>query len=47
MTTAHDVTVEQMEAFAELGYIVLPKAVPRPRIERRHQGFDDLSRCPP
>ena len=33
MTCVADVSLEQMQAFAELGYIVLPQVVPRPILD--------------
>src|SRR5262245_5224960 len=43
----HDVTIEQKRAFAELGYVVLPQVVPRPRIEVAVRAVAGLSEREP
>lgn len=42
-----NVSLEQMEAFAELGYIVLPQVLPRPIIEVARRAIEELKQREP
>lgn len=47
MTSVDNVSLEQMEAFAELGYIVLPQVLPPPMIEFATRAIEDLKQREP
>jgi hypothetical protein len=47
MTSVYDINLEQMKAFANLGYIVLPQVVPRPIIEVATRVIEDLRQREP
>lgn len=47
MTSVYEVSLKQMEAFAELGYIVLPQVIPPPIIVVATRAIEDLKQREP